>query len=93
LVSLNRQFHLKVYECSPYRLILEEVRRLWALADVFIATKMADSVARGRTVAEHDLLIECLTRRDMPRCMELMELHRASTTSGLPPEAPAPRTV
>ena len=86
LVRLNREFHLAIYSLSPYRLILGEVKRLWALADVFIATKMADSGARMRTVEEHDLLIDCLMRRDMSRCLEMMELHRASTSSGLPPD-------
>jgi len=86
LVRLNRGFHLKIYSLSPYKLILEEVKRLWALADVFIATKMADTGARMRTVEEHDRLIECLTRQDMSRCLEMMEIHRASTSSGLPPD-------
>ena len=86
LVRLNREFHLKVFSLSSYRLILEEVKRLWALADTFIATKMADEGARRRTVEEHDLLIDCLVARDRQRCLQMMELHRASTASGLPPE-------
>jgi DNA-binding GntR family transcriptional regulator len=92
LVRLNREFHLRIYSLSPYRLILEEVKRLWALADVFIATKMADSSARRRTVEEHELLIDCLMRRDMSRCLEMMEIHRASTSSGLPPDIGFPRS-
>ena len=87
LVRLNREFHLKIYELSPSRLILDEVKRLWAMADIFIATKMADSGARQRTVEEHDLLIECLESRDLSRCLATMELHRASTASGLPAQA------
>jgi len=87
LVRLNREFHLKIYEHSPYRLILDEVKRLWATADTFIATKMADSGARKRTVEEHDLLIACLEQRDLSRCLAAMEVHRASTASGLPTQA------
>ena len=95
MVRLNREFHLTIFQLSPYRLILDEVKRLWALADVFIATKMADSAARLRTVEEHELLVDCLMRRDMTRCLEMMELHRASTASGLPPDigAAAPRVA
>jgi DNA-binding GntR family transcriptional regulator len=89
LVRLNREFHLKVFSLSPSRLILEEVKRLWALADTFIATKMADSGARRRTVEEHELLIDCLAGRDRSRCLQMMEIHRASTSSGLPPEVKA----
>lgn len=86
LVRLNREFHLRIFSLSPYRLILDEVKRLWALADVFIATMMADSGARARTVEEHDLLVDCLARRDMSRCLEMMEIHRASTSRGVPPD-------
>lgn len=86
LVRLNREFHLTIFELSPQRLILEDVKRQWALADIFIATKMADSAARMRTVEEHGLLLDSLIRQDLPRFMEMMELHRASTASGLPPQ-------
>lgn len=86
LVRFNREFHLTIYSLSPYKLILEEVKRLWALADTFIATKMADRSARIRTVQEHDQLLECLAAQDMPLCLDVMELHRRSTSSGIPPE-------
>jgi DNA-binding GntR family transcriptional regulator len=86
LVRLNREFHLQIYSLSPYRLILEEVQRLWALADTFIATKMADMSAQVRMVQEHDMLLESLAARDMQKCLETMDLHRRSTSSGLPPE-------
>jgi len=87
LVRLNREFHLQIYSLSPYQIILDEVKRLWTLADTFIATKMADVNARVRTVDEHDRLIESLIRRDYEVCLQAMEVHRASTASGLAPEA------
>jgi DNA-binding GntR family transcriptional regulator len=91
LIRLNREFHLKVYSLSPSKLILAEVKRLWALADVFISTKMADTQARMRTVEEHERFIDCLQLRDMDRCQETMEAHRASTSRGLPPDIEAAR--
>lgn len=89
LVRLNREFHLKIYSLSPYRLILEEVKRLWALADMFIATKMTDVQARVRTVQEHDRLLEQLSARNMHLCLDTMDQHRSSTSSGLLPERPS----
>jgi len=86
LVRLNRAFHLQIYDLSPYRIILDEVKRLWTLADTFIATKMADTNARVRTVLEHDRLIDCLRQRDINATFEAMEFHRASTASGLVPK-------
>ncbi len=87
LVRLNREFHLQIYSLSPYQIILDEVKRLWTQADTFIATKMADVNARVKTVSEHDRLIETLVQRDMDICLEAMEIHRASTTGGLAPDA------
>jgi DNA-binding GntR family transcriptional regulator len=86
LVRLNREFHFSIYSLSPYRIILDEVKRLWSLADTFIATKMSEVEARLRTVDEHDRLIEALLQRDRPGCLYAMEIHRASTASGLAPE-------
>src|SRR5882724_592034 len=60
LVRLNREFHLRIYSLSPHRIILEEVKRLWGLADTFIATKMSAIEARRRTVDEHDRIVESL---------------------------------
>jgi len=54
LVRLNRELHLKIFSLSPHQLILEEVGWLWALGDLFISTKMADSQARLGTVEEHE---------------------------------------
>jgi DNA-binding GntR family transcriptional regulator len=83
LIGLNREFHLLIYSHSPYHIILDEVKRLWSLADTFIATKMNDRDARIRTVQEHDRLVETLVQRDHTLCLEAMQAHRASTASGL----------
>ena len=83
LVRLNREFHLAIFSLSPSQLILEEVKRLWSLADTFIATKMSEIGARLRTVEEHDRIIDSLRRRDQGICLDVMEEHRASTASGL----------
>ena len=88
LVRLNREFHHRMFSLSPYRLILEEVLRLWPLADTFIATKMSTREARLRTVEEHERIIKSLLRRDHAYCLAVMETHRASTTSGLTTEVP-----
>jgi DNA-binding GntR family transcriptional regulator len=93
LVSLNREFHLLMYALSPFKLILEEVKRLWTLADTFIATKMSDTGARLRTVEEHDAVIASLVKRDRVLLLATLETHRASTASGLSPEILLHRTL
>jgi len=83
LVRLNREFHLQIFDLSPHKVILEEVRRLWALADLFIATKFSERAARLKTCAEHDAIIESLRTGDHQICVQVMREHRASTASGL----------
>ncbi len=88
MIRLNREFHHFMFALSPYRLIFEEVTRLWPLADTFISTKMSAQDARLRTVDEHDRIIESLRRQDHAYCLAVMEEHRASTGSGLGSMAP-----
>jgi DNA-binding GntR family transcriptional regulator len=83
LIRLNREFHLQIYSLSPYEIILGEVKRLWSLADIFIATKMYEMSARVRTVNEHDQLIDSLLQRNHEICLHVMQAHRATTASGL----------
>jgi DNA-binding GntR family transcriptional regulator len=86
LVRKNREFHFQIFELSPHRIILKEVERLWGLADPFIALRMSSPDARAKTVEEHDQIIRALERRERKLCMAAMEQHRASTSTGLPPE-------
>ena len=91
LVRLNREFHLQIFDMSPHKVILDEVRRLWALADLFIATKFSERSARLKTCAEHDAIIESLLTKDHQICVQVMREHRTSTAAGL--KASEPKTV
>jgi DNA-binding GntR family transcriptional regulator len=88
LLALNRRFHFRIFELSPYRLILDQVTRLWDLAEPFIANKLAVKEARLRTCEEHALLIDSLKRQDRATTIELFHVHRSSTVSGLPYDLP-----
>ncbi len=90
MIVLNREFHHLMFALSPYRLIFEEVTRLWPLADTFISTTMSARDARLRTVDEHDRIIESLRRQDPAHCLAVMQEHRASTASGLGLTLPRP---
>jgi DNA-binding GntR family transcriptional regulator len=91
LVPLNREFHIGIFSLSPYELILDEVVRLWSVADPFIATTMSWREARVRTVSEHEDIIRALRKRDRGLCLSAFAKHRASTAVGLPPDLPVGR--
>jgi DNA-binding GntR family transcriptional regulator len=89
MLPLNRRFHFRIFELSPYNLILDQVARLWDLAEPFIANKLALREARIRTCDEHTRLVDALRRRDRAACVQLLHDHRSSTVSGLPYDLPA----
>jgi len=80
--QLNRDFHLAIFALSPHRLILEEVQRLWALSDRFIAVKFEQTRARARTVDEHELILNALEERQRSVLNAAMEQHRSSNADG-----------
>jgi len=86
LMRRNREFHFRIFALSPHRIILDEIHRLWALGEPFIALRMSSPEARLRTVDEHDEIIRTLEKRDRKFLVSAMEKHRASTSTGLPPE-------
>ncbi len=86
LMRKNRDFHFKIFALSPHRIILDEVHRWWVLGEPFIALRMSSPEARLRTVDEHDEIIRTLEKRDRKLLVSAMEKHRASTSTGLPPE-------
>lgn len=88
LLPLNRQFHFRIFELSPYKLILDQVARLWDLADPFIANKLGLQEARLRSCEEHRQLVDALRLRDRSACIRLQHDHRSSIVSGLPYELP-----
>jgi DNA-binding GntR family transcriptional regulator len=86
LMRKNREFHFRIFALSPHQIILDEVHRLWVLGEPFIALRMSSPEARLRTVEEHDEIIRTLEKRDRRLLVSAMDKHRASTSTGLPPE-------
>ncbi|MGW4119610.1 GntR family transcriptional regulator [Nocardia sp. NPDC004711] len=81
----NHAFHFAIFERSPLNLVVAEIRRLWTLAMPYHAAYLYDPAARARVVAEHDQMIEALTRHDNARLVELMNEHRrgGETSTGM----------
>jgi DNA-binding GntR family transcriptional regulator len=88
LIEHNRQFHFHVFSLSPNHLILEEVRRLWAMAEPLMWNKFDQAASRVRTLQEHERLLDALAAQDRARCVIEMERHRYSTEAGVPLERP-----
>ncbi|MEV3914649.1 GntR family transcriptional regulator [Streptomyces canus] len=82
MVALNHEFHLRIFGLSPLKLVLDEVRRLWTLADAFIAIDYATPEHRRRTVAQHERILKALAARSRARFLKNIHDHRDSTDVG-----------
>lgn len=78
VIEKNREFHFRIFELSPDRLILGEVQRLWTLADPYIAAKLSTLQARLNTVEEHEAILDALAAQDRAGAQEALQLHRHS---------------
>jgi len=76
MIQLNRQFHFAIFSLSPHHLILDEVKRLWALVEPLLWLKFEQREAREQTLREHESLIAALQARDIARCTAEMKQHR-----------------
>ncbi|WP_460062517.1 GntR family transcriptional regulator [Streptomyces sp. YKOK-I1] len=82
MVALNHAFHLRIFGLSPLGLVLDEVRRLWMLADAFIAIDYATREHRRQTVAQHERILKALAARNRARFLKSVNDHRDSTDVG-----------
>lgn len=82
MVAINHEFHLRIFGLSPLQLVLDEVKRLWMLADAFIAIDYATPDRRRRTVAQHERIIKALAAHHRDRLTKSISDHRQSTDIG-----------
>jgi len=83
LMHLNRDFHFQIFGLSPEHLILDELRRLWGLAEPLFAQKLAHPEAAEKTVLEHDALIDAIEAKDRAACLNALNVHRNSSVPAL----------
>ena len=83
LLPLNRHFHLSMFALSPRKLVLQEVERLWLLAEPYQAMSLADAEVRRRTVDQHDAILDAVADHDRPAAVHALDDHRASTHQGV----------
>ncbi|MFF0240405.1 GntR family transcriptional regulator [Rhodococcus pyridinivorans] len=78
----NQDFHFAMFDRSPLRLVVSEIRRLWRLAMPYHAAYLFDAEVRRRVIAEHDAMIDALAHHDNERLIALMNEHRRGGEAG-----------
>src|SRR5690606_4462245 len=76
LSELNRRFHMTIFRCSPFRLVVQEVERLWSMCDPVFLAKLGRPEYISKIVAQHDAVLEALANQDRARLRAEMETDR-----------------
>ena len=84
-LALNREFHFLLFGRSPYRLVLQEVERLWGLAEPFLSQKLSTPDSRRLAVDEHDAILTALALGDLVGAADTHDAHRNSGRHGVLP--------
>lgn len=77
--ALNIDFHFTLFRASGLALVVDELRRIWALSDAYRSAYLVVPSAQRRIVAEHDEMVEALRRGDNEAVIALMDTHRHGT--------------
>lgn len=77
-VLINREFHFEIFRLSGLNFVLEELDRLWAMADPYRSLYLWDKDAQAQTLSDHEQLIDALERQDRADLIAASDRHRAA---------------
>jgi len=78
LVTLNRQFHMRIFELSPLQLVLFEAKRIWALSEIYRAIYLDNPRLREQVMTDHKKIITALRRHAREQLLDVSEAHRSA---------------
>lgn len=73
---LNREFHLSMMRLSGMDFIVNEIDRLWGMSEPYRIMWAQVGGNRGRSVAEHEIMLDALKAHDIPLLVDLCNKHR-----------------
>lgn len=79
----NRVFHFALLERSELNRAVEMIRRLWDTTDPYRSLYFQKPLNRETVNAEHELIFDACSARDVDRVVELLAVHRSHTIEDL----------
>jgi DNA-binding GntR family transcriptional regulator len=76
ILGCNREFHLSIFELSPLKLFIANVKPLWDLCDSFRGTFLVMPKPRAQMYSEHTAIIDRLREYDCPGLVAIHDEHR-----------------
>ncbi|HVW70662.1 MAG TPA: GntR family transcriptional regulator [Steroidobacteraceae bacterium] len=82
-VHAHRRFHQMVFDLSPHRVIVEEVRRLLRLTDRYRSLLPVNAPRGERRADQERHLLKALANKDRDRLLEHFEQDRSEIEAGI----------
>lgn len=81
--ALNQRFHLDMFALSKLDLIVEELRRLWAMSETYRVLWAQSARNRARAVEGHTKLLDVLRRGDLAELARVADERRRALTEDM----------
>jgi len=78
LIELNHEFHFRIFDLSPTKIVCAEIERLWARSEAYRALYHYAPEARLRITQEHGHILDALEHRDLPSLILWSDTHRGA---------------
>ncbi|OUS92117.1 GntR family transcriptional regulator [Rhodococcus sp. NCIMB 12038] len=85
VVRLNDEFHLKIFDYSPLRILAEETRRWWTMSAAYRALSVTTLQDRSLIAADHDGMLEALRIGDSDLLVQRAYKHRHASLDRIIP--------
>lgn len=79
LMELNRRFHFAILGLSKQAVILEEVARLWIMAEPYRVLHLSDLAAHAQTLEQHRQLVDAIKNKNRKELIALSKHHRRAS--------------
>jgi DNA-binding GntR family transcriptional regulator len=75
-MELNRQFHFGILSLSKQPVILDEVARLWIMAEPYRVLHLSDVTAHAEALEQHRQLVDAIKNKNVKELVALSKRHR-----------------
>ncbi|CCQ17520.1 Transcriptional regulator, GntR family [Rhodococcus sp. AW25M09] len=83
MITLNRDFHFRLFERADRPRMVDFIRMLWQATDSYRARYYADAPARERVDREHRSIVDALRAGEVDRAVEELDRHRGHAVAAL----------
>jgi DNA-binding GntR family transcriptional regulator len=76
---LNREFHFVIFDCSPLRVVCQEISRLWYMSSFYRALHLYEAETFAHLQDEHERIIDAVRSGSVEQLIALCDEHRSGT--------------